>query len=85
MLSSQKPLTSLRPSPFGIRENLRAADALGQRTAVPRWSPGNVARAPSSVGRVRERVRHRGHGDADIWAIMGGNALRVLAETFPER
>ncbi len=42
-----------------------------------------VAWDTSDIAVVTQELRDRGHSDADIAAIMGGNVARVLAEVLP--
>ncbi len=43
-----------------------------------------VAWDTSRLDLVTQELRDRGHSDADIAAIMGGNSLRVLREVLPD-
>lgn len=38
----------------------------------------------SQIAVITQELRDRGHSDADIAAIMGGNTLRVFAATLPD-
>ncbi|MGW6694838.1 dipeptidase [Rhodococcus sp. NPDC054953] len=42
-----------------------------------------VAWDTSEIAVITQELRDRGHSDADIGAIMGGNTLRVLAQVLP--
>lgn len=44
-----------------------------------------VAWDTSELAIITQELMNRGHSDADIRAIMGGNTLRVLAATLPAR
>jgi len=50
---------------------------------IPRLVDGNVALDTSGVGKVTEALIDAGFSDQEIRLIMGGNVLRVLAETLP--
>lgn len=43
-----------------------------------------VAWDTSDIAVVTQELRDRGHSDADIAAIMGGNSLRVMREVLPD-
>ena len=38
----------------------------------------------SQIAVITQELRDRGHSDADIAAIMGGNTARVLAHVLPD-
>jgi microsomal dipeptidase-like Zn-dependent dipeptidase len=42
-----------------------------------------VAWDTSQIAVITQELRNRGHSDADIAAILGGNAIRVLSEVLP--
>lgn len=58
----------------GIQTAALGSDYDGSTTVA--WDTGEIAV-------ITQELRDRGHGDADIRAIMGGNTLRVLAEVLP--
>jgi microsomal dipeptidase-like Zn-dependent dipeptidase len=43
-----------------------------------------VAWDTSRLDLITQELRDRGHSDAEIAAIMGGNSLRVLREVLPD-
>jgi microsomal dipeptidase-like Zn-dependent dipeptidase len=42
-----------------------------------------VAWDTSQIAVITQELRNRGHSDADIAAILGGNTIRVLSEVLP--
>ncbi len=67
---------------LALGQDLLVKNKRGQ-VDIPRLVDGNVALDTSGVGKVTEALIDAGFSDQEIRLIMGGNVLRVLAETLP--
>ncbi len=68
-------------------DDLLSVEALGER-ATRYWPPSQYPQAPMQfappeiIAEIRDGLERRGHGAADIRAILGGNFARIAAEVW---